>query len=186
MSALYFPFQIAKMGAVEVSKAYSAMRKTANARLARLEDQGLGTYGSFRFPKVRNLTEDQLRQQLAEVSRYMRDPRHTVRGERSYIRNELESLYNMGYDFINESNFDEFTEYMDDLREQYGAKAFDSGDAADVFSNTQKIGIDPEIVKKNYEFFVENQDALSRMKPARSEWGASFEGVKQKIAKLSK
>lgn len=186
MPALFFPFQIAKMTASEVSKAYSGLRSIANKRLSRLESQGLGTSGSYRFPKVRGLSENQMRQQLAEVSRWVRDPRHTVRGEKSYISTELESLHNMGYDFIDESNFYQFTEYMDDLRDQYGAKAFDSGDAADVFNNAQKIGIDPEVVKENFEYFVSNLDALERMRPARSAWGASFEGVKQKIGKLSR
>ena len=186
MAEIYFPFQISEMSKEAVSKAYSKLRGIANKRLSRLESAGLGTKGSYRFPKVRDLTENQLRSGLAEASRYLRDPRHTVKGERSFIKTEIESLHNLGYDFIDESNFYEFTEYMDDLREQYGNKAFDSGDAADVFSNGQKIGIDPEVLKDNFEYFAQHLDEMERMKPARSEWGASFRGIKQKIGKLSK
>lgn len=184
MPEIFFPFQIAKMTAEQVKSAYSKLRGTANKRLSRLESAGLGTYGNYRFPKIRNLSENQLRQELAEVSRYVRDPRHTVRGERDFITREIESLRNQGYDFIDESNFYEFTEYMEDLREQYGNKAFDSGDAADVFSNGQKIGIDPKVLKDNFEYFAEHLSEMERMKPARSAWGTSFEGVKQKIGKL--
>lgn len=186
MSEIYLPFQISGMSSEAVRSAYSKLRGVANKRLGRLEKAGLGTSGSYRFPKVRDLSDNQMRQSLADVSRYMRDPRHTVRGEREFISREIESLKNQGYDFIDESNFYEFTDYMDDLREQYGSKAFDSGDAADVFSNGQKIGIDPDVLKDNFEYFAEHLNEMERMRPARSAWGASFEGVKQKIGKLSK
>ena len=116
MAKILFPFQIAKMGIKEAKEAYSALRGVANKRLGRLEKAGLGTYGSYRFPRIKDLTENQIRQELAEASRYLRDPRHTVRGERGYIRREIEQLRDQGYDFITESNFYEFTEYMEDLQ----------------------------------------------------------------------
>lgn len=185
MKQIFFPFEISKMAISEVKKAYSELRSVANKRLSRLESQGLGSYGSYRFPKVRDLTENQIRSELAETSRYLRDPRHTVRGEKAYMKREIESLHDQGYDFIDESNFYEFTDYMDDLRDQYGAKAFDSGDAADVFNNSQKIGIDPELVKENFEYFAEHLSELERMKPARSASGATMPAVRRKIRRLT-
>lgn len=184
MAQMFFPFQIAQMGAKAVQAAYAKMRKAANQRLTRMEKAGLGTQGSFRFPKVRDLSEQEMRTQLAEASRYMRDPRHTIPGERRFMRDELEKLHDMGYDYINESNFYDFTAYMEELREEYGNKAFDSGDAADVFNNSQKIGIDPKIVKENFDYFAEHLSELERMKPARSASGATLPAIKRKIKRL--
>ena len=73
---------------------------------------------------------------------------------------------------------------MDDLREQYSDKIFDSSTAADVFNQTQRIGVKPETVKKNFDYFVEHLDELDRMKPVRSEKGATMRAVKDKIRKL--
>lgn len=186
MAELYFPFQIREMSAKAVKSAYVKMRKAANQRLTRMERAGLGTMGSYRFPKVRNLSEDQMRKELAEASRYMRDPRHTVPGERRFMQSELQKLREeYGYDWINESNFYDFVNFMEDLREQYGSKAFDSGDAADVFNNSQKIGIDPEVVKQNFDYFAEHLSELERMKPARSAGGATLPAIKRKIKRLS-
>lgn len=186
MTKLYFPFQIRDMQPADIRSAYVKMRKAANQRLTRMEKAGLGTMGSYRFPKVRDLTESQMAAELAEASRYMRDPRHTVPGERRFMKDELDKLHDMGYDWINESNFYEFTDFMDDLREQYGNKAFDSGDAADVFNNAQKIGIDPDVVKENFDYFAEHLSEMERMKPARSAAGATLPAVKRKIARLTK
>lgn len=187
MAELYFPFQIRDMGKGAVQHAYAKMRKAANQRLTRMEKAGLGTYGSYRFPKVRDLSEKEMREALAEASRYMRDPRHTVPGERKFMRDELQKLREeYGYDWINESNFYDFVNFMDDLREQYGNKAFDSGDAADVFNNSQKIGIDPKVVKENFDYFAEHLSELNRMKPARSDKGATLPEIKRKIRRLGK
>lgn len=186
MAEFYFPFQIRDMDKGAVRHAYAKMRKAANQRLTRMERAGLGTKGAWRFPKVKDLSEKEMRAALAEASRYMRDRRHTVPGERKFMRDELQKLHEeYGYDWINESNFYDFVDFMDDLREQYGNKAFDSGDAADVFNNSQKIGIDPEVVKENFDYFAENLSALERMKPARSAGGATLPAIKRKIKRLS-
>lgn len=183
---IYLPAQIRDMTPQAVRAAYTQQRAMANKRIARLENAGLGTGTQGAFPTLRGMTDREARAALADVSRWNRDIRHTVRGERSFIKREIESFKNMGYDFIDQSNFYAFTEYMDDLRDKYGSKAFDSGDAVDVFNNAQKIGIDPEVLKNNFEYFVEHQEPLERMRPARSAWGASFEGMKDKIRKIEK
>lgn len=185
MTKLYFPFQIHDMQPEEIRSAYIKLRKAANQRLTRMEKAGLGTKGAWRFPKVRDLNEEQMAKQLADASLYMRDVRHTVPGERKFMRDELQKLHEeYGYDWINESNFYDFVDFMDDLREQYGNKAFDSGDAADVFNNSQKIGIDPKIVKENFDYFAEHLSELERMKPARSASGATLPAIKRKIKRL--
>lgn len=185
MADLYFPFQIHDMQPADIRSAYIKLRKAANQRLTRMEKAGLGTKGAWRFPKVKDLSEKQMAEQLAEASRYMRDPRHTVPGERKFMRDELRILHKeYGYNWINESNFYDFTDFMDDLREQYGSKAFDSGDAADVFNNSQKIGIDPEVVKENFNYFAEHLAELKRMRPARTEKGATLPEVERKIKRL--
>ena len=186
MSAIFLPLQIASMGAKAVRAAYSAQRAIANKRIGRLEGAGLGTGKQGKFPTLRGMTDEQARAALAEVSRWNRDTRHTVRGERRFMKQEIEGFKRMGYDWIDESNFYQFTQYMDELREKYGNKAFDSGDAVDVFNNAQKIGIDSDTLRNNFEYFAEHNDALERMRPARSAWGSSMEGLKDKIRKLER
>lgn len=187
MTKLYFPFQIRDMSAGDIRSAYVKMRKAANQRLTRMEKAGLGTKGAWRFPKVKDLSEKQMAEQLADASLYMRDVRHTVPGERKFMQDELRKLHKeYGFNWINESNFYAFTDFMEDLREQYGNKAFDSGDAADVFNNSQKIGMAPDVVKENFDYFAEHLAELKRMRPARSAAGATLQAVERKISRLTK
>lgn len=160
----YFPYQIERMSNREIRKAYSDLRKTANKRLANLEKNNLGGYGAFRFAKLEQIHADDVGQELAELSRFMRDPRHTVRGARSHRDNVLETLHEKpGFEDINESNFRAWTEYMDHLREKYGNKLFDSGDATDVFMEAERLDLPANIIKNHYNLFKNNLEEIRRI-----------------------
>lgn len=160
----YFPYQIERMSNREIRKAYSDLRKTANKRLANLEKNNLGGYGAFRFAKLEQIHADDVGQELAELSRFMRDPRHTVRGARSHRDNILETLHEKpGFEDINESNFRAWTEYMDHLREKYGNKLFDSGDATDVFMEAERLDLPANIIKNHYNLFKNNLEEIRRI-----------------------
>ena len=160
----YFPYQIERMSNRDIRKAYSDLRKTANKRLANLEKNNLGGYGAFRFAKLEQIHADDVGQELAELSRFMRDPRHTVRGARSRRDNILDALHEKpGFEDINESNFHAWTEYMDHLREKYGNKLFDSGDATDVFMEAERLDLPANIIKNHYNLFKNNLEEIRKI-----------------------
>ena len=160
----YFPYQIERMSNRDIRKAYSDLRKTANKRLANLEKNNLGGYGAFRFAKLEQIHADDVGQELAELSRFMRDPRHTVRGARAHRDNILDTLHEKpGFEDINESNFRAWTEYMDHLREKYGNKLFDSGDATDVFMEAERLDLPANIIKNHYNLFKNNLEEIRRI-----------------------
>lgn len=167
-----------------VRSAYAALRSVAQKRVGRMAAQGLGR-DLPSFPKTRGLSNEEARQQLAEVSRWIRQPSHTVKGYKRQMAYNLERFHEKGYDFVDESNYEDFIQYMEELREEYGSKAFDSGDAADVYNNAQRIGIPTDTVKKNFDYFANHLEELDRMKPVRSEKGATMGAIRDKIRKLS-
>ena len=160
----YFPYQIERMSNRDIRKAYSDLRKTANKRLANLEKNNLGGYGAFRFAKLEQIHADDVGQELAELSRFMRDQRHTVRGARAHRDNILDALHEKpGFEDINESNFRAWTEYMDHLREKYGNKLFDSGDATDVFMEAERLDLPANIIKNHYNLFKNNLEEIRKI-----------------------
>lgn len=184
MAQIFFPFQIGNMTGKDIKAAYSRLRSIANKRMARLENANLNREPGKRFPSVRSLDEEGLRTQLAEVSRYVRDDTHTVRGAKVRRAETIEALRARGITNVDESNYLEYTEFMDAVVDEYGAKAYDSGDANDVFSAAQRIGIPTDLLKENIDYFFNNQKALSKMKPVRSEQGATLQALSRKIKRL--
>lgn len=180
---IFTPIDIAKMPANEVKEAFQHLKSVANKRIGRMQAQGLGR-PMQRFGSMRGMSEEQMRQGLAEVSRWIREPSHTVRGYKSRRSEMLDAFHEKGYDFVNEENYEDFIDYMEELREEYGSKVFDSSAAADVFGQTQRIGIDPDAVKKNFDYFADHLDELDRMKPVRTEKGATMPAIRRKIKRL--
>ena len=89
---LYSPYQISSMKESDIRKAYSELRSVANKRLSRLENQGLGMTArtGYRFPTIKNIEESSkatIASELADVSKFLRDPRTTVTGEKEFLRN---------------------------------------------------------------------------------------------------
>ena len=180
---IFTPIDIAKLPASEVKEAFQHLKSVANKRIGRMQAQGLGR-PMQKFGSMRGMSEEQMRQGLAEVSRWIREPSHTVRGYKSRRSEMLDAFHEKGYDFVNEENYEDFINYMEELREEYGSKVFDSSAAADVFGQTQRIGIDPDTVKKNFDYFADHLDELDRMKPVRTEKGATMPAIRRKIKRL--
>lgn len=168
-------------GAADLRRAYSELRKIANKRLQRMEQQGLGTFGSYRFPKLSDLWDDDVPGALADVSRYLRDPRHTVRGEKKALDADIAKLHERGYDFIDRSNIYQFYDFMDQKRQEVGSKVFDSGSTIDVFNEAQRLKIPPKVLKKNFDYFLENIEKMENTKPIRTNREINFSDIKRKM-----
>lgn len=176
-SKLYSPYQIENMTAKQINKAYSELRSVANKRLQRLEKAGLGTRGSYRFPtlkEIQNSNRMNAGSQLADVSRFLRSDRTTVTGEKRFLQEFKQSMEERGYKDLVDTTEKIYNtlEFMESVREQYGNKIFDSGDTLDVLQEAQRLNIPLEKVQKNIDFFLQNADRLSSVKPSRG--GAEF------------
>lgn len=178
---LYSPYQIEQLTNKQIRHEYSKLRATANKRLLRLQAAGLGSRGDFRYPKVKDLTSGELAAELANVSRFLRDPRTTVSGEKKYVSEEITQLHEKGYDWINRSNFYEFIDFMEEMRGEMGGRYFDSGDAADVFNEGQRLNIPSNVLKKNFDYFAQNLSAVEKVQPIRTNKTVRFSDIKRKM-----
>ena len=205
---IYTPRDIDAMNIYEVRQTYAQMRKAANKRIRNIAKHGTITPktssrkgkstptsgvrfsdavpGSelYQFPAASTLSNEQVRAALADISMWIRDPAHTVKGEAREREFRL-SLLQDKYPFVTNENFYQFTNFMEDLRQQYSDKVFDSSAAADVFDNAQRINLPLDVVKKNFDYYAEHLKELQDMKPIRSKSGMTHAGMKAKIRKLA-
>lgn len=189
MAQLFTPRMIEKAlsrtgGESQLRKAYSELRKVANKRLQRLEEQDLGTYGSYRYPKLNEVADQDVPGLLADVSRYLRDPRHTVRGEKQFLDKEIAELHKRGYDFINRSNIYDFFSYMEDMRQRYGNKVFDSGSVADAYNEAQRLRLPTNVLKKNFEAFMDQMDQIEKLKTTKGKRNITWSKLNQRLSNL--
>lgn len=174
-SKLYTPYQIEKMSDAAINKAYSQLRSIANKRLQRMQAQGLGKRAreGFRFPTIKEVEESSkwsMESQLADVSRFLRSERTTVTGEKKFLNEFVEQMQEKGYGDLVKSYDDIYNtiEFMEQMREQYSDKVFDSGDALDAYQHAQALGILKEKIKDNIELFISHVDEFTNIQPNRN------------------
>lgn len=173
---LFNPMQIQKMSMSEIHKEYSRLRLIANKRIGRLQAQGLGMQEN-KFPTIKSIKESKrmnISSQLADVSKFLRSERTTVTGEKKFLNDFASQMADNGYgDLVtNVTDIYNLIAFMEQMREQYSDKVFDSGDALDVLQQAQRLNIPYDKVAKYFDKFANNLDKLEQVMPSRS--GAEF------------
>lgn len=179
MKINFNPYQLSKMTDAEIRKAYSRLRSTANKRLSRLAEAGLNrtARSGYKFPtiaEIQSSSRSTVASELADVSKFLRDERTTVRGEKKFISDFKEIMTDKGYGDLVETPEDIYKtiDYFDELREQHKDKILPSGDALDVLQEAERLNIPHDKLVDNIEMFVSHLDDMKNIKPSKG--GAEF------------
>ena len=171
---LYSPYQISNMSESAIRKAYSELRSIANKRLARLENQGLGMTArtGYKFPTIRNIEESSkatIASELADVSKFLRDPRTTVSGEKQFLNNFREMMTEKGYSDLVDTPDDIYRtlQFMEEIRDTNNNRLLPSGDVLDVLQHAERLKIPTEKLKDNIDLFVQHLDDLEDVQPTK-------------------
>lgn len=171
---LFTPYQLASMTDAAIRKEYSKLRSIANKRLSRLQAQNLGktARSGYRFPTIKDIESSSratVASELADVSRFLRDPRTTVTGEKSFLENFKEMMSEKGYADLVETPDDVYKvlEFMEEIREENNNKVLPSGDALDALQQAQRLKIPMERFKENIDLFVQHLDDLENVQPTK-------------------
>lgn len=173
-SKLYSPYQLSKMSDSEIRKAYSELRSIANKRLSRLQEQNLNVTArtGYRFPTIAKIEESSratVASELADVSKFLRDERTTVRGEKKFLSDFQEMMIDKGYSDLVETPDEIYKtiQFLEELRELHKDKILPSGDALDALQEAERLNIPRDKLYANIEIFVAHLDELQNVKPSK-------------------
>ena len=188
---LFTPKIIEKLTGSAIRKEYSRLRSIANKRIQRVEKAGLsrGLTREGLFPTIKEITKNKfldIGSMLADVSRFVTSERTTVTGQRKFINDFKEEMTEKGYEDLVQTpdQIYNLLDYMEQLREMYSDKLFDSGDALDVLSETERLDIPIETVIRNYDLFAENLSELEEIETPKN--GMKRKDVNSLINKWSR
>lgn len=165
----------------QVRKEYSRLRDIAQKRLKRLEEAGFSETEVYKknishYPTLKEIkTKSELAQRLSDLSRFIKSSQTTVQGIKERRQKVLESLSEHGYGFVNESNLNEFGDFMESYRANMLDMEYDSGDAAELYSVSIKHKIDPEDLKKDFEYYLDNLEELKKLRRSKKRTGSAKE-----------
>lgn len=147
----------------EARKEYNRLRTIANRRYAALERNypASSMAQEYRggFPSAKGESDQRVYNRLYNVAKYLQSKMSSVTGQRAYRKKAIASLHESGYDFINESNFDRFTAFMDEVKSHSDARSveYQSEDIVELFERALEEDADPEEVAQDFEYWLENE-----------------------------
>lgn len=161
---------------------YSKMRKLANQRLKRFEGTEWEKSATYKFNKNRFKKLDSIKsvEELAslivEVKDFLESPRGSVTGQKRIRREAIETLHERGFDFVNTTNFAQFTQFMQRMRALGLSKLYDSEQSADIWNTLRKEGVSNADIEKAFTEYSNQEDV-------RASGGVSADAVRAFIKK---
>lgn len=120
---------------------YSGARKTAMSRTRRVsKTTEFGTQPKEEFAKACELkTARDLIREVADVNKYLNAKRSTISGLKTQRTQRLEKLQEHGFDWVDQSNYASFVDFMKWFKSSEFAKKYDSESqiVKDVFQNAE-------------------------------------------------
>lgn len=174
----------------EVRKEYTRLRDISQKRLKRLSAAGYENTDVYKknvkhYPKLKAIkTDSELAQRLSDLSRFVGSTQSTVRGLKEREKKVLKTLKKNGYKYVNESNLSDFGEFMEYYRDAMYDLEYDSGDAADLYTVVEKNKLDPEKVKEDFDFWLENIDEAKKIRKAKRRTGKTSEVLEELVSKV--
>lgn len=146
---------------------YQRLRRVAEKRLARLGasefadseayQRNVGTF----TPLSQVSSNRELGALLYQVRNFLDARRSSVTGQRAIIKEQIATLHEHGYTFVNKSNLKAFGEFMEAARAAAGGTLYASDRVAEIYDAAERKGIPPEQLMENFDFWRKNVDALN-------------------------
>ena len=170
----YTPRNLERVDPKEVRSEYSRLRDIAQKRLQRIEAGSKGAtdwtrteiYKTYRkgVPKLSDVSKEHLPYELSKLARWVESDYSRIGYLKKRMRSSIKKLHERGYDFVNERNFLDFTEFMEEYRRQKLDHVYGSPDAVELYGALQKRGISSSDVYNDFMDWLENAEALSKIK----------------------
>ena len=158
----------------DLSKEYIRLRGIAVKSGQRLEAAGYKPGDAFSFPTLTELKAGDaevdprvLSKELARLAKYISNPGRTVSGKKKQKAKAIETLHDSGYDFIDDDNFESFSEFMEFVRDKYGKRTITSDEVIMLFELTQKAGISKNELKAHFDDYLDN---IQKAEQILDEW----------------
>lgn len=194
-SAWYTPANLrsGNIPASDIRKEYTRLRDIAQKRLKRMEGTKWARTETFQrnqgfYPTLKEMktgegdrVSSDLAYKLSALARFVESETSTISGNVRIMNKNLATLHEHDYDFVNKENYIEFGKFMEEYRQQKQDRIYDSGDAAETYAQTERMGMDPAKVAADFEFWLDNYRELENMEPSTGKSAGDARRIKERI-----
>lgn len=98
----------------------------------------------------REISDTEIYYRLSRALGFKESKLSTLQGLREVRSKQIATLRRHNFSFVNERNFEEFANFMDDVRSAFDATLFDSVRVVEIFEEAQKSDVPPMELYKYY------------------------------------
>lgn len=160
------PDQIDRLTDRELRSRYSEFRDIAQKRIKRLEKAGfqnIDLVKGAQFPKIKGQTSEELKQNLADISEFLADPRSRSAKLKQIQEKTVTQLSKRGFN-IPSGKLTEFGRFMENMRERYRNRALPPSDTlVEMYENSQRLGISVNVLQTKFKDYLNDSQKAERL-----------------------
>lgn len=160
----------------EIRKEYSRLRDVINKRIQRIQESDFknqGIAGKFPkgLPKLADIAPEDLPYLLQQAATALTSKSGSLKGLEQRQQSAIESFRERGYTQINESNFKEFVNFLEEAKEKGLAKVYGSDSIVNLYENSQALGLSPDDIMRDFNWWTENIEKAETTQATLEEMG---------------
>lgn len=174
----------------EMRKEYAHLRSVALKRVKRLDKSRfsdsdfLERYRNTFSKPASQISEDNLAYGLRDLYKFISSDLSTIRGQKRYESKRIKGLHESGYDFIDEHNLKDFGNFMEDWRQTNESLVYGSETAATLYDEFTRLKIDPNIIKKDWQKYMNKVYEISKLERPLQGEGVNSNELLERIKNL--
>ena len=174
----------------EMRKEYAYLRSVALKRVKRLDKSRfsdsdfLERYRNTFSKPSSQISENDLAYGLSDLYKFLSSDLSTIRGQKRYESERINGLHESGYDFIDKRNFKDFGKFMEDWRQSNESLVYGSETAATLYDEFTRLKIDPNVIKKDWQEYVNKVYEISNIKRPLKGEGVNSNELLERIKNL--
>lgn len=170
----------------EIRKEYTRLRDILNKRIQRIQESTFanqGIAGKFPggLPKLADIAPEDLPYMLQQAATALTSKSGSLKGLQQRQQSAIESFRERGYTQINESNFKEFVNFLEEAKERGLSKVYGSDSVVNLYENSQAMGLSPDEVMQDFNWWAENIEKAETAQATLEENGIDIDDVDEDL-----
>lgn len=160
----------------EMKREYSRLRDIAQKRLKRMGENEFSRSATYeenvgKFPVLKEFTDKtgkitsqgDFAKTLAKLARFIESPLSGTRGQTVVKKKTIQSLHAAGYKFVNNKNYWDFVDFMEELDDRKLSEIYDSDRSVKLFRDARAANIPADVLYDDFEYFLENRQYFKQI-----------------------
>lgn len=138
------------------------------------------------LPPLHKLDDSEIYSALSDVAYVLRSQYSTISGQRRIMEEQIETFHSHTFEFVNESNYWDFLEFLDRVKAKIESMHYDSGRAIDLYERFTGAGVSSDELLSDFDNYMQNYRKIMELDPTDYPTQATYLKAVKNVKKRGK